>query len=168
MLRNAEWIIAIIVMALLQTNWPDVLKLQNVVPDLMLALVVYLALKESAERAMFTGVFGGIVLDVASNSVLGHHVLCLVLGGYTIAQLSRRIISEHPAIKVGLVLAAAFANGVLYTMIQYIQNPGMPFIYTVITSVAPAAFFTALLTPLLFFLLSRTLHHKHVAQGGLT
>lgn len=167
MIRNLAWIVAIIIMALLQTNWPDILKLQNVVPDLMLALVVYLGLRESAERAMFTGVFGGIVLDVASNAVLGHHVLCLVIVGYLIAQLSRRIVSEHPAIKVGLVLGASLVNGVLYTIIQYIQNPNIPFVYMVISSVVPAAFFTALLTPLLFFVLGNSLHNRRLQPGAL-
>lgn len=167
MIRNLAWIVAIIVMALLQTNWPDLLKLQNVVPDLMLALVVYLGLRETAERAMFTGVLGGIVLDVASNAVLGHHVLCLVIAGFAIAQLSRRIVSEHPAIKVALVLGASLANGLLYTIIQYIQNPNIPFTYMIISSVAPTAFYTALLTPLLFIVLAQGLHGRHLQQGGL-
>ncbi len=168
MTRNIIWLIVVAATALIQTTWPDFLKLQEVLPDLPLLLVVYFAIADGEERAMFTGLIGGIYQDVASNALLGHHVLCLVVVGYSIGRLSTRLITEHPAVKAGLVLLAGVVNGVLYTVVQYVQSPGNRLIYPVLTSVVPAAFYTALITPLAFVILTRIFHREEAPLGGLT
>ena len=99
MLKNIIWVIFIIVIALVQTSWPDMLKLQEVIPDLCLILVVYVAIMEGEVRAMITALIAGVYQDMASGAVLGHHVLCLVIVAYVTGKLSRRIITEHPAMK---------------------------------------------------------------------
>jgi len=154
MARNLVWFTIVVTAALLQATWPDRLKLQQVLPDLCLILVVYFAISEGEERAMFTGVVGGIYQDVASNAVLGHHVLCLVCVGYAAGRIATRLVTEHPAVKAGLVFAAGLAHGILFQSILYIQNPDNGFIYPVATLAAPAAFYTALVTPLMFFLVN--------------
>jgi len=166
MAKNIVWFITVVAMALLQTTWPDPLKVQNVVPDLCLLLVVYFAITEGEERAMFTAALGGIYQDVASNAVLGHHVLSLVILGYCLSRVSKRLITEHPAVKAALVLGGALAHGTLYTTILCVQKPGVEFFYTLAVSVVPAAFYTALLAPLLFPLLARLFHRKETLQGG--
>lgn len=168
MARNIIWLVVVAATALIQTTWPDFLKLQEVLPDLPLLLVVYFAIAEGEERAMFTGLIGGIYQDVASNVLLGHHVLCLVVVGYSIGRLSTRIITEHPAVKAGLVLLGGLVNGVLFTVIQYVQSPGSHVIQPVLTSVVPAAFYTALITPLALLILSRIFHREEPALGGYT
>ena len=60
MMKNFKWVTSIVVAAVLQTTWPELLRLQGVTPDLTLLLVVYFAMTEGEERAMFTGVIGGI------------------------------------------------------------------------------------------------------------
>ncbi len=166
MAKNIAWFITVIALALMQTTWPDPLKLQNVVPDLCLLLVAYFAITEGEERAMFTAALGGIYQDVASNAVIGHHILSLVILGYIISRVSKRLITEHPAVKAGLVLAGGLAHGFLYTVILCVQKPGVEFLYTLATSVVPAAFYTALLAPLVFPLLAWLFHRKTALEGG--
>lgn len=166
MKRNAAWFVLTVTAALLQTTWPDALKLQQVVPDLCLILVVYFAITDGEERAMFTGLLGGVYQDVASQAVLGHHVLGLVLVGYVAGRVGVRLITEHPVVKAGLVFAAGSANGVLFQSILYIQNPDNGFVYPLVTLAAPTAFYTALLTPIIFLLTNWILRRKVLAQGG--
>ena len=119
-LRNAAigdyivWLICIVLAALIQTNWPELLRFQDVSPDIIIVLVVYFAIAYGEERAMFTGLIGGLYQDVAVKTVLGHHVLCYVVIGYTIGRLAARLISEHAAVKAGLVLVASFCQGVFF------------------------------------------------------
>ncbi len=168
MRKNILWLLAIVAAALVQTTWPDALKLQGVLPDLPLLLVVYFAMAEGEERAMFTGLIGGIYQDVASSAVLGHHVFCLVAAGYAIGRLSTRLITEHPAVKAGMVFLAALMAGVLFTSIHYIQQPASGAIYPFLTSVVPGAFYTAVLTPFVFAVLGWVFHRRRALSGGLT
>jgi len=168
MAKNALWFLAVVLAALIQTTWPDTLKLQEVLPDLSLLLVVYFAIVDGEERAMFTGVLGGIYQDVASSAVLGHHVLCLIVVGYVVGRFSTRLITEHPAVKAGLVLCASVLHGLLFTAILYVQQPDIRAMYTIVTSVIPGAFYTALLTPLVFMILARAFRRHAGFQGGLT
>lgn len=166
MRRNLRWAVASIVAALIQTTWLDVVKFQGVVPDLTLLLVVYFAIADGEERAMFTGLIGGIYQDVAGNYTLGHSVACLVVVGYLVGRVSTRLIIENPAVKAGLVLLASFANGVLFTIILYVQKPHISALYTIGTAVVPGAFYTAVLTPIVFLMLAWSFHRDELLKRG--
>lgn len=166
MMYNAIWIATVIVLALVQTTWPDFLTLQGVAPDLTLMLVVYFAIAEGEERAMFTGALGGIYQDVASKVVLGQNILCLAVIGYAVGRLSTRLVTEHPAVKAGLVFLAGLAQGILYTSIVYVQEPATPVVRTILTSVIPASFYTALITPFVFLVLARLFRGRPTPQGS--
>lgn len=167
MTKNIIWFITIALTSLVQTTWPDFLKFQEVVPDLPLLLVVYFGIADGEERGMYTGLVGGIYQDVAGNTVLGHHVLCLVAVGYLTGRMSMRLITEHPAVKAGLVFFAGLLHGVLYTLIGYVQNPANGAVYPIVASVIPAAFYTALITPLAFFLLDWLFRRREAHAGAL-
>ncbi len=167
MRRNVLWAIMVIAAALIQTTWLDAIRLQGVLPDLTLLLVVYFALMEGEERAMFTGMLGGLYQDVAGNAVLGHHIACHVIVGYLAGRVSQRLITEHPAVKVGVVLCAGALDGILYTGIQYVQTPEMHALYTILVTVLPTAFYTAIVTPVVFFLLGKSFRVSGaMLQGG--
>lgn len=155
MAKNIKWVAAIILATLVQTTWPDVLRLQAVTPDLVLLLVVYFAIAEGEERAMFTGLIGGIFQDAAYSTALGHHVFCHVVVGYLVGRIATRFVTEHPAVKAGSVLCAGLVGGALFTTIQYIQTPSVLFLNSLVGTVVPTAFYTAVITPVVFWILAR-------------
>jgi rod shape-determining protein MreD len=166
MRKNIMWAVIVVTAALIQTTWLDAIRIAGVVPDLTLLLVVYFAVNEGEERAMFTGVLAGVFQDVASRAALGHHVLCLVLIGYTVGRLTTRLITEHPAIKAGLVFAAGLVNGIVYTAILYVQEPSVTAARTIAAHVVPTAFYTAFVTPFVFLLLSKPFRRDGTPAGG--
>lgn len=164
MRKNIFWAVMVIAAALIQTTWLDLVRLQGVLPDLPLLLVVYFALTEGEERAMLTGVLAGVYQDVASNAILGHHILCNVVVGYIAGRVATRLIIEHPAVKAGMVLCASLLHGVIYSAISYVQNPDVGIIAPLATSVVPGAFYTALATPIVFFVCSRFFHGNELVM----
>jgi rod shape-determining protein MreD len=168
MRKNLLWLVAVVVMALVQSTWPDVLKVQGVTPDLTLLLVVFFALLDGEERAMLTGAIGGVYQDVASEAVLGHHVICLVIVGYMAGRLATRLITDHPAVRVGVVFLAGLVHGVIFTAIAYVQRPDLSALYTIGVAVVPAAFYTALFTPLVYFILTRLFRRTDRLAGVLS
>ncbi len=147
------WTIIILIFSVTQTSWPDMLRIQGVIPDFGLIMVIFFALFYGEERAMFTGLFAGIYQDIASNTTLGHHVLCLVITGFIFGKLSGRLVSEHPAIKSALVFGGALLHGVLFNIIVYLQDPYTNIIYVIFINTVPSAFYSALMTPFIFWIL---------------
>lgn len=156
MRSNLVWVIVVVLTALVEAKWPYMLRFQGVVPQLVLILVVYFAITDGEERAMFTGLLGGIFKDVATDVALGQNVLCLVIIGYLVGAVARRLITDNPAVKAGAVFCASLANGLLYIMIEYVQRTGSNYISSSFLELLPQAFYTALLTPLFFLFLDRT------------
>lgn len=166
MAKNIKWFFLVVAAALIQTSWPDFLKLQEVAPDLCLLLVVFFAIREGEERAMMTGLLGGIYQDIASTALLGHHVLCLVVVGYIAGRFSTRLVTEHPAVKVGLVFLAGIVSNTLFNLILFIQQPEHEVLYTIFNSVVPEAFYSALVTPVVFLLPTALFPSRDSFSGG--
>ena len=118
-------------------------------------LVVYFSISEGTERGMYTGVLGGIFQDVAGNTGIGHHVLCLVCVGYIVGRMASRLITDNPYVKTVTVFVASIVHGLLYLAIEYVQKVDMSAVYTMSYSIIPHAFYTALVTPLVFLILGR-------------
>ncbi len=154
---NLYWALLVSVSALVEVTWLRSVRIGDVVPDLVLLLVVYFAMTSGPERAMFTGLLGGIFQDVAADTGLGHHVFALVLAGYVGGMLANRLIMESPAVKAGMVLCACLVNGLAYVAIDFIQNPEMNVVDAILVSMIPRTFYTMLVTPLVFIPLDRLL-----------
>ncbi len=161
------WLVCIVFAALIQTNWPEILRFQEVSPDIIIVLVVYFAIAYGEERAMFTGVIGGLYQDVAVNTTLGHHVLCYVVIGYTIGTLATRLISEHAAVKAGLVLLASFCQGVIFVAIQFALQPQRGILYPILSTAVPIAFYSAVITPVVFIVMERIFHRRMYISDGI-
>lgn len=164
--RNAAWVLVTLVAALLEGTWLDVISIQDVQPNLMLLLVVYFALMNGEERAMYTGAMGGVFQDVAANVRLGHHVLGHVIVGYVAGRLSTRLLTEHPVIKAGLVFMASMLDGFVYVSVMYVQKPDIGMTRMLLTIVIPTAFYTAFATPFVFFLLDRVFKRDVRIEGS--
>lgn len=165
--KNVLWLVIVVLMALVQSTWPDALKIQGVTPDLTLLLVIFFAMLDGEERAMFTGVLGGVYQDVASEAVLGHHVLCLVIVGFVAGRLSTRLITDHPIMIMVLVFGAGLLHGSIYTSIAYVQRPDISVLYTIGVATVPAAFYTAFVTPFVYFGLGRIFRRTNRFVGAL-
>lgn len=167
MRRNLLWLILVVAAALIQTTWLEKARIMNVLPDLPLLLILYFALTDGEERAMWTGVIAGLFQDVAGDTVLGHHVLCHILVAFVVGKLSKRLLTEHPAVKLAVVFIACLAHGMLYTAILYVQQPDLPALHNVAARVIPATFYTTLVAPLVFFVLSKWFKRYAPVHGML-
>ncbi len=153
MRKNLVWAALVLAGALLQTTVVPSIRLEAAVPDLTLLLVIFFALADGEERAMFTGVLGGVFQDVFGHNVLGHHMLGLVITGYLAGRVARRLMIDHPAVKVALVFVSAVLSGMVFTTVQFVQQPYIGATHLIFSSVVPSAFYSALITPLFFWLL---------------
>lgn len=160
------WFIVVVVAALLQATWLEAITMRGVLPDLLLLLTVFAAIYYTESHAMLVGALGGLLHDVARNTTLGHHVLCLVLVGYAGGRIATRLVTHHPAVQAGLVFLASLVYGLLYQLVAYMQDPHSGIFEHVVSNVVPAAFYTAVITPFVFFLLVR-IFRRYPVQGDM-
>jgi rod shape-determining protein MreD len=152
---NIIWLVVIIATALIQATWLHEVRVEGVMPNLILLLVVYFAIAFGEERAMYTGMIGGLFQDVAGMTSIGHNVLCHVLVAYAIGRIANRLVTENPAVKTGLVLCAALVYGLLHSALVYVAQPQLANISDIIGRIVPGAFYTAITTPFIFFILDK-------------
>jgi len=157
MKRNVLWFVIVAAAALMQTTWLEAVRIRGVLPDLTLLLVLYFAIGEGEERAMFTGLVGGVFQDVLTKAPLGLYVLCNVAVGYTVGRLSTRLLTEHPVVKVGIAFASSMVHGLLLTFVSYVLSPELAAGRHIVARVVPQAFYTALVTPIVFLTMDRLL-----------
>jgi len=155
MRRILFWTLIAIIAALIEATWLRAIRVQGVVPDLVLILVVYCAITEGEERAMFMGVLGGMFQDVYTDTALGHHVLCLVVVAFVVGRVAKRLITDNPAGKAASVFLSSVLDSLLYAIIEYVQKTDMSAFLVMLSGIVPRAFYTALVTPLLFFIVAR-------------
>ena len=166
MIKNVLWAVVVILAALIEATWLGVVRVQGVLPDLILLLVVFFGITEGEERAMYTGLLGGVFQDVAANAALGQHVLCLVVVGFITGRVSHRLVTDHPAVQAASVFAAGLIHGFIYVTVAYVQNPRLGAINVLLTSSVPTAFYTALVTPLVFLAVNGSYRLARVPHSG--
>ena len=149
------WVGAVLIIALVEASWLGAISIRGVVPDLVLVMVVYFAITEGEEIAMYTGVLGGMFQDVAANTVLGQHILCLVVIGFCIGRISKRLVTDNPYVRALTVLLASVVQGILFISLEYIQQVNSSAVYSMSISVMPKAFYTAMATPFIFYIVMR-------------
>ena len=164
MLYNLMWIVTVVVMALLHTTGRTFRPFRRQAGSL--AHPRRISRSPRARSAPCSPAPRRIYQDVASKAVLGRNVLCLVIAGYAAGRLSTRLVTAHPAVKAGLVFLAGLAQGFLFTCIRYVQYPDTPVIESLLTVVVPASFYTALITPFVFFALDRAFGNRAAQQGA--
>ena len=157
LIKYFGWLACLICIAVFQATWPNMLKIQDVSPNLLVLAVVYTALVRGEVWAMITAFLSGIYLDVLTNAVLGHHPLALVPMGFVVGRVAARLVTEHPAVKAGLVLLACLLFGMLFLFIAFLQQPATGVVRLFIVSAVPTAFYTALITPFVFAVFGRFL-----------
>lgn len=165
MRKNIAWALVVVVTALIQMTWLKAVNVRGALPNLSLLLVVYFALSDGEERAMWTGALCGLFQDVIGTVTLGHHVLSLVIVGYVFGRLSTRLVTDHPAVVAALVFCGSLMNGIAYTFIEYVQHPTFSALGAIAGREIPNAFYTAIVTPVLFFLLDRVFRREPAPQN---
>ena len=150
MVRLLVILIEMIVCFLLQTSVFSFFRISGVVPDCLLILIITVAYTRGQIPALFVGFFSGLLLDLCFSQTVGFcsilYMTVAFLAGYT-----NKIYDERDYFIPGVL---GFVGELLYSFLYYVLffllrgKLALPiyFIYTIL----PRAFYTVLLTFLLY------------------
>jgi rod shape-determining protein MreD len=142
-------ILAIILLATLQLNWPGFLYFFRCQPDLLLIFAVALVFYTDFKFALFCGVLSGLAKDVFLPWSLGVNTLLFSILVYGVSRLNRQISSDEFYVRPVVVLVCSLLNnfiiGLQSVSAGNIMPPGIFLRNLILVSL-----YSTLISPLIF------------------
>lgn len=140
-------ILSFFVVAVVETGCANYVKLLSVAPELLVILIVYFALNSTREVAMTCGIIGGI-LKVSCYGVHPFILLIYASIGFIIGSFKEALNRQLPLAQALLSFTAVLYSGILYNIL--LSSMGFSYFRAIFLICVPTAFYTALLTPIMF------------------
>ncbi|OIO38421.1 MAG: rod shape-determining protein MreD [Candidatus Omnitrophica bacterium CG1_02_49_10] len=156
MLKTVPKIIfAILALVVGQVTFLEIFKIAGVKPDICISAVAYFGLVGGVYVGLYTGAAAGLLYGLFSAAPLPIHIISFALCGYVAGILSKHIYRDN----IIWCLVAGFLSAAFMLFFDYAAG-GMlsdavsiaDFAYL---TVLPIAVYTSIISPPLFFLLSR-------------
>lgn len=157
--------IALLVAAVAQVALAPHLAVFGVVPNFILLVVVTLALTEGPVAGCWAGFAGGLLLDLAGDSVVGPSALVLCVIGYVAGMMQANMFAEGWLLPVTVVAVASLSAEIVYGIIMVVLDEGTPFWYALLRLMLPGALYNSTLAVLVFPFLGRILRQELVVKS---
>ncbi len=124
-------------------------------PDIMLIVTLYIGLKNGSTVGQLTGFSSGLLIDFLSASPFGLNALVRSILGFLSGVLHLNISSKGILIPIILGFTVTFAKAMIIFLVSFFY-PGKIMLYSLFTNTLWfECVFNALLSPIMFFLLSK-------------
>ncbi|MBI5787817.1 MAG: rod shape-determining protein MreD [Candidatus Schekmanbacteria bacterium] len=142
--------------ALWQTSIFNPLKIWHIVPDLFLIIVVYFNLFGLNSQGMWCALGAGLLEDTLSGSPLGQAALSKVLAACATILLGNQMVPDNPVVQSLLVFTISILESTfrLFLIVNFSESISFGWDITW-RLILPQAFFTALITPIVFWLMGK-------------
>jgi rod shape-determining protein MreD len=105
-------------------------------PDFMLVVLLYWLLRAPQLCNVGTAWFAGLLVDLATGSLLGQHALSFTLVAFIGLSYQRRLVLFNPWQLLGYVSALLMIERVLMLLLKLFEgheNPGLPHFWPILT-----------------------------------
>ena len=152
-------LILLLFLVILQTTSLNRLSILGIKPDLLLILVIFFGLYKGPLSGACYGFLAGILLDLFSPAPLGTNAFSKTVLGFLAGAVAPLLYFEAPLIQGLLLFIGMFLEGmilfILLSSFQLVPSFSYSFLYIIL----PAALYTSLLTPLLFYAFKKVGNH---------
>jgi rod shape-determining protein MreD len=152
-MRYLNYVVAFIVLIILQTTLVEFISIKGIKPDLIICLLVYLSMKEGALAGIFGGFLMGLSMDVYSPQTLGTGSLAKSVIGYFTGLLDERNITLDEKYKLLVLLLAAVLHQLIISILVFGLGPAIKI--HLLSSILPNALYTTLVGGLFLLVISR-------------
>ena len=114
MLAVARHVLFLALAFVLQSTWIHHLQIAEVLPDLVLMVVVFIALMSGHLEATVLGFLAGLCQDAYSPPDLGLNALAKSLVGFGVGAARQGLLADTVQVQVGVVVAAVVVHDLIY------------------------------------------------------
>lgn len=134
---------SIILLYVLQcTVFKEILNFAGVAPNLILMFTCIVGFMRGRTSGMFTGFFGGMLVDIMSGGMIGITPLLYVLAGYFNGMFYREYTKEQMILPLSLVAMCDFTYGLIYYIVTYVMRNRLKLGYYLSTIIMPEMIYT--------------------------
>ncbi len=149
--------IAGLILLLMQLNL-GYIAVENVTPDLLVVLTVFIAIREGQFTGMLAGFLLGLIFDLISSDIIGTNALSKMLAGFIAGYFFNEQLSVQDSIGnfrfLGIVAIAALAHNIVYFFF-YVQPTDLSFVSFFLRSGIAASLYTTVIAALVMLVGAR-------------
>jgi rod shape-determining protein MreD len=161
--KSIFYLLAFIVVAILQTTLMQAMAIKGISPDLVLIFLVFLSMKEGAMIGVYAGFFTGICLDVYSPQYLGIGSFAKSIVGYLTGLLDERNIKIDDRYKLVVLCVASILHDTITSIGVY--GAAITFNRLLLSDILPTAIYTTMFGGIILLVLIRRGYYgdaKHI------
>lgn len=148
--RRISTVIIIIIAFLLWTTLFQSLKLANVAPNIMLAIVVCYAYMRGRTSGLMIGFLCGLLSDMMYGSVIGLYAFALMTIGFLCGYCQKVYFTDNYILPCVLVGNSDFAYGLYYYITEFLVRGRLSFGFYLSTVILPEMIYTMIIAVVLF------------------
>ena len=148
-------LVTLLIFMILQVAFLDSLMINQNKPDILLIVVILFGLYLAPHQALTLGLFGGLLKDISSGGPFLINTIFFASLGLVVSHISKYLYRESPFSQVFLCFLAALLNSFLYYLTLRASAPGLNFINLFKHIIFPSTLYTALLSPVLFWVFKK-------------
>lgn len=126
-MRKLFLLLAIIVLAFLELNWPVFLNFFYCKPDLLLIFMVALVFYTDFKTALIFGIIAGLAKDIFLPATYAINTICFSIWSYLIYRLSLQVSTEENFLRWLIVLVVVLLNNLILGMQSVSSGSIIPF-----------------------------------------
>ena len=147
----------VILAGLMQAAGFEYINLLGIKPDLLLIIVVFFSLSCSIDAAIKSALAAGLIKDITSSLTLGSYTIAFLLLAIFLNYQQRRFFIERVSTQALITFAFYFGTAVLALSINFLSVKTAFPDYSFMEVIFKAAIYTGIISPVIFFILSRIL-----------
>ena len=109
-MKKLMLLLGIVVLTILELNWPSFLRFFHGQPDLLLVFMVSLVFYTDFSTALFFGILAGLFKDIFLFSSVAINTICFGVYSYLVYLLSRQISIDEDYVRWGIILIVALMH----------------------------------------------------------
>jgi rod shape-determining protein MreD len=121
-MRAVKYLVMFGLFSLLQTTLIPLIAIKDIYPDVLLIGVIIAGIRHGATPAIVAGCLAGFVQDAAMTQLFGLSSLAKSVAGFVAGYFSREKVKYNFQVTMGVVLATALANSIIYQTIYYFDT----------------------------------------------
>jgi rod shape-determining protein MreD len=155
-MKSVWWRVALFMalFLILDDKLPAHMTIAGIRPDLALAGLFLVTLREGAAVGAWAGFASGLFIDVATPEGLGARALSLAVSGFLIGRTSEHVDLGSHVVLLILLLFMGIADAVIYEFALHLTSPGTA-LSAIVTRHAPDLVYTGIVTLILLMAFGR-------------
>lgn len=126
----------------------------DTVPNILLIITVAFGFMNGKTQGMAVGFACGLLMDIASMSAVGFHMVIFILIGYVNGALHHLLYSDYILFPLLVTTFCSFVYGGYLYVFQFLIRNRLDFVYYLLHVILPEVIYTVVLTSVVYQIIS--------------